>query len=274
MKRATMIIAATAIMSASAAADPLTPRNMNDDEWRFSVSTYAFIPLSTTGTSTIAGGEVDLDFDLADALDLLNFAIAGRSEAWKGDFGIILDASYVDLGMGGDIGLPGPGGGTASIDVKIKQGWVTLLGAYRVANGAYDDTGRRYSFDLQAGARYNRLKQKIDASIDIGPAPGIQTDLGGTETWWEPVVGARGTIELSDRWTAALMADIGGFGVGGDDLQWRVLGGVGYRPWENTSLKFGWQFYGIDFSTNRSDGKFAYDGFQTGPYLALTYQFQ
>ena len=62
--------------------------------------------------------------------------------------------------------------------------------------------------------------------------------------------------------------------VGGDDLQWRVLGVVGYRPWENTSLKFGRQFYGIDFSTNRSDGKFAYDVVQTGPYLALTYQFQ
>ena len=44
MKRAIMIIAATAIMSASAAADPLTPRNMNDDEWRFSVGTFAFIP--------------------------------------------------------------------------------------------------------------------------------------------------------------------------------------------------------------------------------------
>ncbi len=52
MKRATMIIAATAIMSASAAADPLTPRNMNDDEWRFSVSTYVFAPVSTTGSST------------------------------------------------------------------------------------------------------------------------------------------------------------------------------------------------------------------------------
>ena len=56
MKRATMIIAATAIMSESAAADPLTPRNMNDDEWRFSVSTYAGMPVSTTGTSTVAGG--------------------------------------------------------------------------------------------------------------------------------------------------------------------------------------------------------------------------
>jgi len=26
------------------------------------------------------------------------------------------------------------------------------------------------------------------------------------------------------------------------------LNGAGYRPWEDTSLKFGWQFYGIDFS--------------------------
>jgi hypothetical protein len=274
MKRATMIIAATAIMSASAAADPLTPRNMNDDEWRFSVSTYVFAPVSTTGTSTIAGGEVDLDFDLADILDFLNLAIAGRGEAWKGDLGFILDASYVDLGMGGDIGLPDPVGGTASVDVSIEQAWVSLMGAYRVAHGPYDASGRRYSFDLQAGARYNSLKQKVDASIDIGPGPGVQTKLGGTETWWEPVIGARGTIELSERWTAALMADFGGFGVGGDDLQWRVLGVMGYRPWENTSLKFGWQFYGIDFSTNRSDGKFAYDVVQTGPYLALTYQFQ
>jgi hypothetical protein len=192
----------------------------------------------------------------------------------KGDFGFILDASYVDLEMGGDIDLPGPGGGSLGIDVSVTQAWLTLLGAYRVAHGAYDDTGRRYSFDLQAGARYNSLKQKVDASIDIGPAPGKQLKLGGTETWWEPVIGARGVVELSERWTAALTGEIGGFGVGGDDLQWKVLGDVGYRAWENTSLRFGWIFYGIDFSTDRSDGKFAYDVFQTGPYLALTYQFQ
>ena len=79
MKRVAMIIAATAILSASAAADPLTPRSMNDDEWRFSISPYAFVPVSTTGTSTVAGGEVDLDFGLSDALDLLKI-IAPRPE--------------------------------------------------------------------------------------------------------------------------------------------------------------------------------------------------
>ena len=85
----------------------------------------------------------------------------------------------------------------------------------------------------------------------------------------------RGAIaELHDRWTGAILADFGGFGVGGDKLQWKVRTGLDYRPWEQTSFRFGWQFYGIDFSKNRSDGKFAYDVFQTGPYLAFTYQFQ
>ncbi len=106
IKITAMMIAATAIMSTSAAADPLTPGNMNDDEWRFSIGTYAFIPVSTTGSATIADSEVDLDFDLSDVLDFLNFAIAGRGEAWKGDFGVILDASYVNLDLGGDIDLP------------------------------------------------------------------------------------------------------------------------------------------------------------------------
>jgi hypothetical protein len=274
MKKLGILFAAVAIIATGAAAEPLAPTHLDDDKLRFALGSYAFIPVATTGDSTIAGGTVDLDIDLGDALDLLNFAIAGRAEVWKGDFGFILDASFADLGGGGDISLPGPAGGTASVDVSIEQGWVTLMGAYRVAHGAYDDSGRRYGFDLQAGARYNSLKQKIDASVDIGPGPGIQTDLGGTESWWEPVVGARGVIELSERWSAALMADFGGFGVNGDDLQWKVVGTLGYRPWDNTTLKFGWQFYGIDFSTNRSDGRFAYDGFQTGPYLALTYQFQ
>jgi hypothetical protein len=50
---------------------------------------YLFLPVSTTGTSTVAGGSVDLDLSLKDVLKHLNFAVSGRAEAWKGDFGLI-----------------------------------------------------------------------------------------------------------------------------------------------------------------------------------------
>ncbi|MCZ6862731.1 MAG: hypothetical protein O7I42_21110 [Alphaproteobacteria bacterium] len=259
--------------SGIAFADPLGLGGKSDDEWRFSVQPYLFAPVSTTGTSTVAGGSVDLDLNLKDLLNYLNFMASGRVEAWKGDFGLIIDAYYVNIGGDETIGLPA--GGTVGVDVDMKQFWFDLLGAYRVAHGAYDETGRRYAIDLQAGVRYNRLRQEIDAdvSVDIGPRAGFQKSLGGTEDWFEPVVGVRGMAQISDRWTIGARADFGGFGVGDDDLQWKVIAGFDYRAWERTSVKFGWQFYGIDYSTNRSDGKFAYDVFMTGPYMALTFRF-
>lgn len=254
-------------------ADPLGLRGASDDEWRFTVSPYLFLPVSTTGTSTVAGGTVDLDLSLKDVLKHLEFAVSGRAEAWKGDFGLIIDTYYVNIGGDESIGLPDSPGVTVGVDVDVKQFWFDLLGAYRVAHGAYDGTGRRYSIDLQAGVRYNRLRQKVDVdvSIDIGPGVGVQTSLGGTEYW--SIVGVRGVVDLSERWMFAARADFGGFGVNDDHLQWKVITGFDYRAWERTSVRFGWMFYGIDYSTNRSDGKFAYDIFQHGPYMALAYRF-
>ncbi len=262
-------------ISGAAQADPLNTRGVPEDEWRFTVSPYLFLPVSTSGTTTVADASVDIDLDLQDIFEVLNLAVSARAEAWRGDFGLIVDGYYVNIGGDETIGLPGPAGGTVGVDVSVKQGWVDLLGAYRLYHGPYDDTGRLASFDVQAGVRYNNLRQEVDAdlSVDIGPGSGRQTSLGGVEVWWEPVVGARGAMQLNDRWSAAVRADFGGFGVGGDDLQWKVLAGADYRPWDNTSLKFGWQVYGIDFSTDRSDGEFAYDVVQTGPYLGLTFGF-
>ncbi len=85
--------------------------------------------------------------------------------------------------------------------------------------------------------------------------------------------GVRAAYQVSDRWTLGGRAEIGGFGVGGDDLQYTVLFGADWRARERSSLKFGYQFYGIDFETERSDGDFAYDISQHGPYLGVTFRF-
>jgi hypothetical protein len=260
--------------STLASADPLNARGIPDDQWRYTVTMDAFLPTSTTGTSVIAGGETDVDLDLQDVFEVLNIAVSGRAEAWRGDFGLVADGYYMNLG--GDETFTGPGGMvTASVDIEVEQAWLDLLGAYRVARGAWDDAGRLYSVDVQAGVRYNYLKQKVKAGLatDLIPGGSIQNTLGGSENWWEPVVGVRGAMQLADRWTLGARADFGGFGVNGDDLQWKALVGADYRPWENASLKFGWQVYGIDYSTIRSDGEFTYDVVQTGPYMGLTFGF-
>ena len=242
------------------------------DEVRFNVTPYLFLPVTTTGTSTVAGGTGDIDLGLGDILGALRFAGSLRSEVWRGDLGLILDGYYVNLKEGTSFTLPGPLSGTARVDITVKQSWVTMMPAYRFAQGT-TDTGGRYAMDAYAGVRWNSLRQEVDASVDIGPLPGIQTTLGGTETWWEPVIGIRGGVQIADEWVLGARAELGGFGANGSDLQWNVLAGADYSPWENASVKLGWQFYGIDFSTNRADGKFAYDVFQTGPYLGATFRF-
>jgi len=256
-----------------ARAEPLTPSGKNDSEWRADFSPYLFLPVSVTGDSTIAGQTTSLDLDAGDLLDLLSFALSGRLEVWKGDFGLILDGYYVNLDAGGTVGTPGPLPINVSIDADIRQFYIDGLGSYRVIHEPYNDDGDVWSLDLMAGVRYNYLKQKISVSASGGLGPGAATSLGGSETWVDPMVGARVAVALNERWTAAVRGDIGGFGVSDTDLTWSVTGGFDYRPWESTSLKFGWRAYSIDMATTFSDGTFAYDIFQHGPYAATTFRF-
>jgi len=115
-------------------ADPFAPPGIDDSEWRVDLSPYVFLPYSVSGDSTIAGQTVSLDLDTSDLLDLLSFALAGRLEVWKGDFGFILDGNYIKLEAGGSVKTTGPLPVGVSIDADIRQLYVDGLGSYRVIN--------------------------------------------------------------------------------------------------------------------------------------------
>lgn len=262
------LIAATALAlmcsPSEVVAEPMARTGQSEDGWRHSSTAYAFLPAQTSGTSTVAGSDVDLDLSLGDVLDndLLDFALAGRYEGWNGDWGIIVDANYVRLGA---VIAPVPG---PEVDADIQQAWLGVMAAYRAVNTTYGQNNRRLTFDLQGGVRYNKLKQEFDIST-----PGPNVTIGGTERWWEPVVGARVMWEINDKWAGAVDANFGGFGAGGNDLQVIATAGVSYRAWENTSVRFGYRYYSIDYSTDRSDGPFGLDMSQHGPYLGITWHY-
>ncbi len=248
--------------AAAATAEPAALEASSD--WNHELTAYAFLPTSSQGTSVVAGQSVPIDLDLSDALDLLDFAVSGRYEGWKGDFGLVVDFNYLSLSA--DNSLPGPAGGSTSVD--IEQYWVGFLGAYRVASGTIEGSNRRYSFDVQGGARYNHLKQEAKIS---GPGPGMK--LGGTATWWEPVVGARAVWEINDRWTGAILADAGGFGVNDSELQWSATLGFDYKINDASSLKLGVRYYSIDYNGSLSDDDFGYDVTQVGPFIGYSHSF-
>jgi len=255
-------------------AEPLAPPSFKDSEWRASFSPYLFLPVSVTGDSTIAGQTAAFDFDTADILDLLNFGIAGRLEIWKGDFGLILDGNYIELGMDGTVSTPGPLPIDVSIDGDVRQLYIDVLGSYRLVNQPYNANGDMWSLELMGGIRYNYLKQEVDISVSGGGGPGITTRLGGSKYWVDPMLGTRVALALNERWTVGARAEIGGFGVSDTDLTWSIAGGFDYRAWETTSLKFGWRAFSIDYSSSLSDGAFGVDLFLHGPFAAVTFHFQ
>ncbi|WP_120500593.1 outer membrane protein [Roseovarius sp. EL26] len=263
--RSSAVLAVTAITIVSAniqaaAANPLSSAGNSSNDWHYSFTPYLYLPTATEGTSTIDGSSAGVDLDLGDILDILQGALSARFEAWKGQFGIISEGYFTYLEE--DATLPGPVG--ANLEVTAKQAFISLMGAYRFHEGR---TSRgRYSWDVSGGVRWNSITQDIDIT---GTSRAIS--VGGTETWFEPAIGLRAAYELSEDWTAGARVELSGFGVNGNDLQYTVLTGFDWQAWENVSLKFGYQWYGIDFATNRSSGRFAYDIDQHGPYLGASF---
>lgn len=249
-------------------------------DWRFAVTPYLFLPLRTKGQSTVAGATVDIDLNLKRTLELLNFAFSARLEAWRGRFGLVSDLYYVHLNLDKGVIIRPPRNPQLDIDVDIDadadthQGWLAAFGVYRVLDGRFAKSGRHYFWDAGIGVRWNRLRQevKVEVGIDIAPMPEVQNRLGGRKSWWEPTVGTRLGFALNDCLTLAARTEIGGFGAGGDVLQWNLLAGIDWRAWETTSLRFGYQYYSINYSSRLPDGRFVYDIEQHGPYIAVSWR--
>ncbi|WP_299349488.1 hypothetical protein [uncultured Shimia sp.] len=252
---AALLLSAALIPATHVSAQSLpAPGQTQSDEWRHGAAIYLFAPVSTTGTSTIGGNSGDFDMDLGDILDVLDFAAAGRYEAWKGNWGVIFDANYAGISDKSPLGV-------GNVEITSRQKWAALLGAYRVSHGTTAN-GKPFAIDVQGGLRWNSIKQTIQT---VGPT------FGGDEDWIEPVIGIRGMWRLNDRWSTMASADAGGFGAGGNDLQYSVNLGFDYQPWDNTALTFGYRYFSVDYSTD--GGNFAYETIQHGPYFGVKFFF-
>ena len=230
--------------------------------WTFEAGAYAFVPLSVQGTSTVSGGTVDLDLGPSEIFDLFQFAISGRFEGWRdlgrGDgsaFGLVFDGQYVNLGAN-KAGIGPRSAGT--VDADIRQSLVDFIIGYRFPridlNGGL---GQALSFDVLGGARYNFLRQKIDVTPGL-PVP-FTANLGEDQHWIEPVIGARGTLTLNDRWGLVVRGDLAGFGVNGNNYTWSLTGLAAWRAWEKTSLRFGYRLFDMNLANGSGANRFGYD---------------
>ncbi|MEY4569176.1 MAG: hypothetical protein RLZZ398_615 [Verrucomicrobiota bacterium] len=89
-----------------------------------------------------------------------------------------------------------------------------------------------------------------------------------SQSWVDPIIGARFSADQSENFFFYTSGDIGGFDVS-SQLTWQVMAGFGYRVTDNGSLLLGYRAIGTDYT----DGGFTYDVVASGPIIGLEYKF-
>jgi opacity protein-like surface antigen len=84
------------------------------------------------------------------------------------------------------------------------------------------------------------------------------------------MIGARVTVDITDRLNFRLKGDIGGFGVG-SDFTWNVLAGLGYRFSGNITALLGYRYLYMDYKTGTSRAR--YDVTMQGPMAGVMFAF-
>ena len=117
--------------------------------------------------------------------------------------------------------------------VELTNWIITPLVGYNLV-----DTGKS-RLDILGGARY--LYMKADLRVD---ALGVRAEDFGSN--WDAVIGARGVVDLTEKWHLIGYLDIG---TGESDLTWQAMAGIGYKfKWGHVNAVY--RYLNWDFDDN------------------------
>ena len=236
---------------AASLADPALDPAPAVNPWSGTFELYGFAPLRTNGTVTISGQEAVVDQDLGEVLSVLRFAASARGSIEKDRLGLQGDLWYINVGDQASR-LVGPRSlFTTTADVGQTLGIYDLALRYRFGDreSAIGQPGT-YSVIPYAGLRLIDGRLNLAATLD---GPFGRTLLEPTRnfqrTWVQPLVGTQASVFLSPRLRAFARADVGGFGLAGQqDLSGNAQVGLGYAIGDNTDLNVSWRYMGVKYN--------------------------
>lgn len=221
------------------------------------VALYGWLPaIDGTVTSKSSGRSVETSISAGDLLESLEFGMMGAGEVHYGRFALMNDTVYSKLGNGGTVSSAP----SVSVDVDTKL----LMSTTAVGYHAYVEDGRL--IEPFVGLKYVWMKTDVKATTSLGKGAAIGAGIDAH--WWDPVIGVRGRLPLTDTLTAGGVAEIGGFGAG-SEFTWQIFAGLEYAISERTSANIGFRYLSIRYSADRRD----VDIEQYGPLLGLSMTF-
>jgi len=139
----------------------------------------------------------------------------------------------------------------------------------------------RFWFQPILGVRLNDINIQIQNTINYEISSSLvniqgttQSTVQGGKLWFEPLVGGKLGLQLSDPIVLWLRGDMSGFGLAGDtDYSWNLLFGMDWWVKENISLQLGYRFYEINYQTGTGSNAFGFSELFNGPFVSASFHF-
>ncbi len=217
--------------------------------WEYRIIPYLWA-VGLDGDMVVGGQPVEMDIDFDELLDEVEFAGEVHFEATKNRWSWVADTTIIKIESEQKAG---PFTAEVEMDYVLAEFFV----GYRIAP----------KWDLIGGVRY----WLMDVDLDIqGPIPPVDED----ESWLDLIVGARYFTDISEKWTFAGRADIGGFDIGESaDSTWNVsaLFFRDYGRKGNKQFIAGYRILDVDFDEGSGTSQFKFDIEQSGPLFGASF---
>lgn len=246
------------------------------------VAPYVWLT-SFSGELSVRGADFDATTTFIDILDKSDrvFGLMGAVDVKYEKLVFQMNGAWTTAEVSESRGLTPSG--VLRGDLDLDTVWFEMYAGYRILENpvsADAASRRRLTVDAFVGGRVTyvdldaALTSDLQVTLPDGEilAAGQTRERGNTQEWFEPFVGARIGLDLSENWAINLRGDVGGFGLSGADFAWQVAAMLGYQ-WRlegwTVAVFGGYRALGQDYS----DGDFGWDLITHGPLLGTKFLF-
>jgi hypothetical protein len=237
--RHVLLVGSLALLAALALTPALATAAEDTNRTSVDFSLY-FLGSSMTGDVGIGNVNADLNTSFSDVMEHLEFGAMGFGRVARDPWSFTTEVVYMGLGASKDV-----------VSSNFEQWVVEPRVGYRVSS----------RLEPFLGVRYNNLSGDIAGPFGRLPS--------GTQDWWDPIVGATGSLPLSTSLSLVGHGDVGGLGVG-SDVTWQIYPYLDWTFMPSASLQGGYRWLSVDYESGSGSDTFRWDVVTQGPQVGVT----
>lgn len=230
----------------------------DDDNWHLTTR-FGIWGVSLNGTIGAGRAEKDVDASFSDLMENANFASSPGIEVSKDRWTLMFNGFLTQLEDSKSFSRTMINGQVVQgdVDTKVDLDIADLALAYRLFDIPLGDQGMRLSLSPAVGVRYTYLSAEID--------PSRLPSRSGDQDWWDPYIGARVNLKITDSLAWRTDASWGGWGIG-CDTTWLVQSMLDWRFTDSWELNVGYRA----LYQNYNDNGVKWDMTMQGPWIGVS----